>query len=260
MIIDCHAHIFPDKIASRAVKGIGDFYSLAMSHNGTLDELLESGAKAGIDKFLVNSVATTPAQVEHINTFIADCVKKYPDKLIGFATIHPDYPDVAGELKRAEENGLRGVKIHPDFQEFCIDEPRAMKIYECIEGRLPLLVHTGDYRYEWSKPERMARVLDMFPALDVIGAHFGGWSEWDEAYHSYNGKRIWIDTSSSLYAMTPEKARELIDRFGVDRVLFGTDYPMWDASEELERFNKIPLSNEEREKILHGNLEKLLAL
>ena len=260
MIIDAHAHIFPDKIAAKAVKGIGSFYDLKMYHNGTLEELFESGAKAGIDKFLVNSVATTPEQVENINTFIAECVKKYPDKLIGFATIHPDYPNIEGELDRAVKNGLKGIKIHPDFQKFRIDDEKALKIYEYAEGKLPIQVHTGDFRYDWSRPERMAHILDMFPELNVIGAHFGGWSEWEDAFKSYMGKRIWVDTSSSLYAISPEKARELIDKFGVDYVLFGTDYPMWDAESELKLFNKIKLTDSEREKILHGNLEKLLGI
>lgn len=258
MIIDAHAHIFPDKIAEKAVEGIGSFYDLAMKYDGKLNTLFEAGAKAGIDKFIVQSVATTAAQVESINNFIAESVNKYPDKLIGFCTIHPDYPNVEQELDRAAAMGLKGVKIHPDFQHFHIDDENAMRIYKHIEGKMPLLVHTGDFRYEWSKPERMARVLDAFPKLDVIAAHFGGWSEWERAADVYNGRRLWVDTSSSLYGITPEKARELIDFYGVDFVLFGTDFPMWGAEEELERFNKIPLTEEEREKILHINAERLL--
>lgn len=260
MIINAHAHIFPDKIAERAVSGISQFYDIEMNFDGRLSTLLESEGKAGVDKFIVQSVATVPAQVQSINDFIADCVKQYPDKLIGFCTIHPDYPDIEGELDRAAEMGLKGVKIHPDFQSFYIDEEKALRIYKHIEGKMPILVHTGDHRYEYSKPERMARVLDMFPRLDVIGAHFGGWSEWEAAAKAYQGKRIYIDTSSTMYALPPEKIRELIDIFGVDYVLFGTDYPMWSAEEELKMLSKVPLTEEEREKILHINAERLLKL
>lgn len=260
MIINAHAHIFPDKIAERAVSGINQFYDLEMGFDGRLSTLLELEGKAGVDKFIVQSVATVPAQVQSINNFIADCVKQYPDKLIGFCTIHPDYPDIEGELDRAAEMGLKGVKIHPDFQRFCIDEEKALRIYRHIEGKMPILVHTGDYRYEYSKPERMARVLDMFPNLDVIGAHFGGWSEWEAAATAYRGKKIYVDTSSTMYALSPEKVRELIDIFGVDYVLFGTDYPMWSAEEELKMLSKVPLTEEEREKILHINAERLLRL
>lgn len=264
MIFDAHAHIFPDKIAAKAVAGIGSFYSdLEMHMDGKVETLIKTGDKNGIEKFLVQSVATVPGQVEGINNFIAASVKQYPDRLVGFAAIHPDYPDIKGELERAASMGLKGVKIHPDFQQFNIDCDKAMKIYEAIEGKMPILIHMGDHRYEYSKPQRLANVMDRFTKLKVIGAHFGGWSEWDSAADILGGKyadRLWVDTSSSLYAMTPERARQLIDVFGADRVMFGTDYPMWDAADELERFDRIPLNEREREMILHENAEKLLGI
>lgn len=259
MIIDAHAHIFPNKIAEKAVAGIGSFYSeLKMRCDGTAEGLISSGAAAGITKFIVQSVATVPEQVESINNFIVRSVKKYPDNFIGFAAMHPDCPDIEKEIERAISLGLKGVKLHPDFQRFCIDDPKAMKIYEIIEGRLPLLLHTGDSRYQWSKPSRLVRVLEAFPKLDVIAAHFGGWSEWDDAAEVLGGKRLWVDTSSSLYAMSPQRARELIDIFGVENVLFGTDYPMWTAADEMELFDKIDLTEREREMILCENAERLL--
>ena len=261
MIIDAHAHIFPDKIAEKAVAGIGSFYSgLKMHLDGTAETLIKTGEAAGISKFVVQSVATVPAQVEGINNFIADCVKNYPDKFIGFAAMHPDHENIEAEIDRAISLGLKGVKLHPDFQKFPIDDKRAMKIYEIIEGRLPLLIHMGDSRYNWSHPEMLAKVLDAFPKLDVIGAHFGGWSEWDEAEKLLGGRRLWVDTSSSLYAMTPERAKELIDAYGAENVMFGTDYPMWTAEDELKMFDKIPLSDKEREMILHENAERLLGI
>ncbi len=261
MIIDAHAHIFPDKIAKKAVAGIGNFYSeLKMNCDGTAESLIREGEAAGISKFIVQSVATVPVQVESINDFIAGCVKKYPDKFIGFAAMHPDYENTEKEIDRAISLGLKGVKLHPDFQQFAIDDPKAMKIYEIIEGRLPLLIHTGDIRYNFSRPEMLVKVLDRFPKLDIIAAHFGGWSEWDNAAKILGGRRLWVDTSSSLYSMTPEHAGKLIDAYGVDNVLFGTDYPMWTAKHELELFNKIPLTEKEREMILHENAEKLLGI
>ena len=262
MIIDAHAHIFPDKIAEKAVAGIGSFYGelTMMNSSGSAETLIKTGEAAGVSKFLVQSVATVAAQVESINNFISDCVKKYPGKFIGFAAMHPDYENVEAEIERAISLGLKGVKLHPDFQEFQIDDERAMRIYEVMEGKLPLLIHMGDSRYNWSKPEMLAKVLERFPKLDVIGAHFGGWSEWDRAAEILGGKRLWVDTSSSLYAMTPEHARELIDAYGVERVLFGTDFPMWTAESELKMFDKIPLSEKEREMILHENAERLLGV
>lgn len=259
MIIDAHAHIFPNKIAEKAVAGIGSFYSgLTMRCDGTAEGLISSGAAAGVTKFIVQSVATVPEQVKSINDFIARSVNKYPDNFIGFAAMHPDCPDIEKEIDRAISLGLKGVKLHPDFQRFCIDDPKAMKIYEIIEGRLPVLIHTGDSRYQWSKPSRLVGVLEAFPKLDVIAAHFGGWSEWDDAAGFLGGKRLWVDTSSSLYAISPQRARGLIDIFGVQNVLFGTDYPMWTAADEMEMLNKIDLTEKEREMILCENAERLL--
>ena len=260
MIIDIHAHIFPDKIAEKATKGIESFYDIEMDTVGSVDNLMAEGERAGIDRFVVHSVATTAVQVETINRFIVSAVEQYPEKLIGFATMHPDYEGIQKEIEQAIEKGLAGVKIHPDFQKFRIDDEKAFPLYECIEGRIPLLVHTGDYRYEYSEPERMARVMDRFPKLDVIGAHFGGWSIWEEAAKILGGRRIWVDTSSSLYAIAPETARRLIDAYGVDRVLFGSDFPMWSPKEEMERFLRIPLTEEEREQILWKNAKALLRL
>ncbi|MEG2701228.1 MAG: amidohydrolase family protein, partial [Clostridia bacterium] len=125
---------------------------------------------------------------------------------------------------------------------------------------LPALVHTGDYRYPFSQPERMARVLDQVPGLRVICAHLGGWSVWEEAWRVLAGRPgVWVDTSSSLYALEPQKAAEIIRRYGAERVLFGTDYPMWEPGEELARLMALPLTNTEREGILHANLEAFLA-
>lgn len=259
MIIDSHVHIFPDKIAEKAVAGIGDFYGLNMNYDGRLDTVLLEGRKAGIDKFVILSVATVPAQVQGINNYLASCVKKHSDRLIGFCAMHPDYPDIEAETERALEAGLRGIKLHPDFQRFDIDSEKACEVYKAASGKMPVLLHTGDKRTGWSKPEKMARMIDRFPDVDFIASHFGGWSEWERTPDVYKGKNVYVDTSSSLYAMSPEEACDMIHAFGVEHVLFGTDYPMWKMEDEVERFNRIPLTEDERDMILHRNLENLLA-
>jgi predicted TIM-barrel fold metal-dependent hydrolase len=260
MIIDAHAHIFPDKIAVKASLSVGVFYEMPMGFDGTVKTLLELGSAAGVDKYLVHSVATKPEQVESITQFIADSVKAHPDTFIGFAPMHQDYKDKAELIEKAEKMGLKGVKIHPDFQECPLTDSRLWELFEILEGRLPILIHTGDSRYTWSNPELLLQVLDRFPKLDVIAAHFGGWSEWDKAEQILAGRRLWVDTSSSFYSMTPERAYQLIQSFGADNVLFGSDYPMWSPKSELEFFDKIPLTETEREKILHKNAEQLLKL
>ena len=259
MIIDSHVHIYPDKIAHKASRGIGDFYGLDMSLDGTVGTLLKIGDAAGVDRFLVHSAATTPHQVRSINSFISDSVKEHHDRFIGFATLHPDCEDIPEIVDEAISLGLAGIKLHPDFQEFDIDCPRAMRMYEAIEGKMPVLFHTGDYRTQYSKPLKIINVLREFPKLDVIAAHFGAWSEWGNGAKELAEAEVYVDTSSSFYAMTPVRIMELINIFGTDHIFFGSDYPMWNVKNELETFMSLPLSDEDREKILHLNLENLLA-
>lgn len=259
-IIDTHAHIYPDAIAEKAAKSIGEFYGIPMGLNGTLGGLLESGSAAGISRWLVHSVAVTPSRVHSINDFIMKSVNEHGDRLIGFAAMHPDYEDVRGELERAKAGGLIGVKLHPDFQYFCLDDENAIEMFRIgAEMNMPFLIHTGDSRYPYSEPKRMARALDAVPKLKVICAHLGGWSVWEEAWKTLAGREnVWVDTSSSLYAMSPEAAAEVIRHYGADRVFFGTDYPMWKPEDELDRFMALPLTDCEREMILHTNFENFL--
>ncbi len=259
MIIDAHAHIYPEKIAERAVKGIEDFYNMHVDYNGTVSELIKAGGEAGVSRFIVQSVATVPGQVQSINNFIAKCVEKYPDKLIGFGALHPDFEDIRGETARMESLGLRGIKLHPDFQRFNLDDERAFPIYEIAEERrLPILFHIGDNRQDFSSPERLLNVVKKFPKLIAIGAHLCGWSMWDKGAELFAHSGVYADCSSTLYAMSPEHAAELIREIGTVRVMWGTDYPMWNAKEEIARFNKLPLTAEEREDILSHNALRLL--
>ena len=163
MIIDAHAHIFPDKVAARAADGISSFYNLKVRFDGTVDSLLKINEEAGIDMAVVQSVATVPEQVHNINSFIAEQVRLHPDKFIGFGALHPDFPDIAGETERIISLGLKGIKLHSDFQKFNIDDPKAFPIYEAAEGRLPILFHCGDDRYDFSHPRRLYNVMKRFP-------------------------------------------------------------------------------------------------
>ena len=258
MIIDAHAHIFPDKIADKAAEGIGGFYNITAKYDGTLGTLLEQGSAAGVDKFLVQSVATVPEQVRSINNYISECVSRYPDRLIGFGAMHPDFEDIVGETERIVSLGLKGIKLHSDFQRFNLDEKRAYAIYEAAEGRLPILFHIGDPRYDYSAPERLMRVVKRFPKLTVIAAHLAGWTMWDKGAEIFEGSGIYADCSSSLYALAPDRAAKLVRKIGADKVFWGTDYPLWGAAEELERFRSLPLSDEEKDKILGGNITRLL--
>ena len=259
--IDSHCHIYPDAIAERAVAGTDNFYNCKSFCKGTVSDLLNEGEKAGIDHFIVQSVATTPHQVSSINRFISESVAASGGKFTGLGTLHPDSEDMAADVEELIALGLKGVKLHPDIQNFKVDDPRMLRIYELCQGRLPILMHTGDHRYDNSNPNRLMPILETYPDLTLIGAHFGGWSIWEEATEKLCGyKNLYVDCSSSLYSMAPEKAKELIGIYGAHRVLFGTDYPMWEPREELERFMKIDLADEERADILAGNAAKLFGI
>lgn len=260
MIIDFHAHIYPAKTAEKASDTIGQFYNIQMKYKGSPESLLESGSRIGVDRYIVHSTATAPHQVESINNYIIGEVESHPE-FIGFGTIHPEYENYENELIRIYSAGLVGIKLHPDFQKFPIDLREMDDIYEVIAGlKMPILVHAGDYRYDYSGPKRIAHVLEKHPTLKVVAAHFGGYTQWEDSEKYLVGKNVWFDTSSSLWKLTPDEAMRMIRNHGVEKMLFGVDYPMWDHQEELERFNKLPLTPEERDAILYKNAVDLLGL
>ena len=259
-IINAHAHIYPEKIAEKATDTIGIFYDIKMQMPaGTSERLLEDGKKNGITRFVVHSVATTAHQVRSINEFIKREVMAHPE-FIGFITLHQDLTDeeMKKEVELAIENGMKGIKLHPDFQKFYIDDESVEKIYRAAGNKLPILFHIGDDRYDYSKPARLVKMAKKYPEVKFIAAHFGGYRCWDDA-PMYDGlDNVYFDTCSSLPFISAEEAKRLIDLHGANKFFFATDFPMWDAKSELERFNKIPLTEEEREMILSKNIKRLL--
>lgn len=261
-ILDAHCHIFPDKVALKAAMAIGKFYDAQMCMDGKIETLLREGDKAGFTHYLVQSVATTPKQVSKINNFIAEAVKKSDGKMTGFGAMHPESEDMKRDIEELISLGLKGVKLHPDIQGYKSDDFRMLKIYElCERYSLPVLIHCGDSRYDNSNPNRIAPILDIYENLTVIGAHFGGYTVWEEAAEKLaKYKNFYVDTSSSLFALEKKDAERLIDVYGADRILFGTDYPMWNPEEELERFLALDLSEETKRKILWDNAARLLSI
>lgn len=260
-IIDFHTHIYPDKIAEKATDAISDFYDLPMDNVGSVSRLLDSMGRVGVCHSVVFSVATSAMQVQKINDFIVSEVNAHPDKLSGFGSMHPDFDDKFSEVDRCVSLGLKGIKLHPDTQGFDADDDRMLELYEYMQSkRFPLMIHCGDFRYDYSHPRRIARICEMFPDLTVIGAHFGGWSVWDEALECLKDKNCFVDTSSSSGFMELQKFEKLIKAYGPDRVLFGTDFPMWDCEAELNTLTNVNLSDAEREKILYSNAAKLLKI
>jgi predicted TIM-barrel fold metal-dependent hydrolase len=256
-IFDTHAHIYPAKIAGKAVDAIGAFYNISMSGDGTAEGLLANGKKIGTEKYVVHSVATTPAQVESINRFIMQQAEHH-EEFVPYATLHPYLDQVERVVESILEAGYYGIKLHPDFQNFAIDDEKAMAMYKVVAGKLPILFHMGDETRDTSKPERLARVMDKLPDLVAIGAHMGGYQAWDEASRYLVGRNVYFDESSTLFKLEPERVVEMIRAHGADKILFGSDFPMWPHDEELARFMALDLSEEERRMILWDNAASLL--
>ena len=161
-------------------------------------------------------------------------------------------------LRTIKALGLPGIKIHPDYQTFAIDDPRMFSVYEQIQGVLPIVFHMGDLRYDYSHPARLRNVIDMFPKLQVVAAHFGGYQMRDVAREVLTNTDCLFDTSSSLMFMEPGVAEEHIRHYGAERFLYGTDYPMWDPVVEVERFMKLDLTDDEKEQIAWKTAAELL--
>ena len=260
-IINAHVHVYPDAIATKAAMSIGQFYNAPVRHNGTIEELLKENKENGVSKCLIHSVATTTHQVQAINKYIKSLMDSH-NEFIGFMALHPDMEkqQIEDEVQKAIEQGFKGVKLHPDCQKFYIDEQRAQKIYEVVEGRLPILMHMGDTRYDYSSISRLLNVLNHYEGLQIIAAHMGGYSHWGEVglYHTAKYNNFHFDTTSSLSFLSPELATTIIKDFGVEKYFFGSDYPMWRTDEELALFYKLDLSKDEQEAILGKNLKDFL--
>lgn len=259
-LIDIHTHIYPPAIARKAAASIREFYQLGTDEmDGTADTLLARGTEAGIDKFLILPVAMRPDRTRHINDFILEQVAQQP-RFLGFGTIHAAMENLTDEVDYILEKGLRGLKMHPDSQQFAIDDPRLFPAYEAVSGKIPVILHMGDKRFDYSHPVRLKRLLENFPRLQVIAAHFGGYSMYDTAYELLHDKDCVFDVSSSMMFMEDGVAEKYIRAFGPERMAFGTDYPLWDPLKETRRFLELKLTDEEFEQIGHKTAERILNL
>ena len=266
-IIDCHCHVYPPAIDSRAVVGVAGFYDGVDSFgDGLASSMKRIWQESGVGHAVIFSVATRAAQVGSINAFIASTVAGDAASagseggfFTGLGTVHQDETDMASVVDSIISLGLKGVKIHPDMQKCAIDDPRLLPMYEACADRIPVLIHTGDYRYDYSNPDRMERVLKMFPHTVFIGAHFGGWSVWDEAVEKLHGyDNFYVDTSSTFHWVEPSKVKTYIRAYGSEKVMFGSDFPMWNVKPEIDALLSLNLEDREYEDIFHRTAEAVV--
>ena len=256
--IDFHCHIYPEAIAPKAADNIREFYHLGDSSiDGRVETLLERGTLAGVEKFVVLPVAVRPSRTRHINDFILGEVAKQP-RFFGYGTIHAGMENITGEVQYIMDNGLRGLKMHPDYQLFSIDDPRLFPVYDMIGDKLPVIFHMGDQRYDYSHPARLRKVLELFPKLRVIAAHFGGYTMYETAAELLHDKNCFFDVSSSLMFMEEGVAEKYINHHGAERFVYGSDFPMWDPVTEMERFMRLKLTDDQKERIAHITAEEIL--
>ena len=259
-LIDFHTHVYPAFIAKKAADSIREFYGLGNDAlDGTVEMLLEKGKAAGTTQYVILPVAIHQDRTRHINNFILEQLELHPE-FLGFGTIHAAMDNLMDEVEYVMEKGLRGLKMHPDSQVFAIDDERLLPVYEHVQGKMPVVLHMGDPRYDYSHPARLKRIMGMFPKLQVIAAHFGGYSMHEQAYDLLKDTNCYYDVSSSLMFMDEGVAEKYINLYGAERFVYGSDYPMWDPSEEIERFQKLKLTPDQFEQIAYKTAESILGL
>ena len=256
-IADAHTHVYKPKIAHKASDAIGVFYDIEMSvAEATSESLLAKGATVGCERYLVCSAATTAEQVSSINHFIAQECAAHPE-FVGLGTAHPEVADIDALIEELLSLGLHGIKLHPDFQRFYIDDERMIALYQAAASNgLAMMFHVGDERHEFSAPEGLLRALDRVPDMICHAAHFGCCRIWKRRPVALAGAPVVYDTSSMLGWASLEEARELVDILGVDKLMWGTDFPMWDHRRELDRFFALGLSEQENRAILYDNFAR----
>lgn len=280
MIIDFHTHIFPDAIAASTIAKLGGISHTKAFTDGSAQSLLNSMAQAGIDLSILLPVATRPGQCTSINNFAAK-VNEAGGPLLSLGGVHPDDPNLEEELERMVELGLKGVKIHPCYQGVDLDDPRYLRLLRKAQ-QLDLLVvaHAGlDIGFPGvnrCSPRMLRQVLDKIGPIKLVAAHMGGWKLWDEVMEYLPDTGVYLDTAfgflsiphlgdghyapEELPLLSEDAFLAMVDRFGADHILFGSDSPWRSQEEDLNWLRRISLSPEAKRAILGENGAKLLKL
>lgn len=262
MVIDFHTHIFADSLAPRALESLkeGCHGLYTPVHNLTKDGLLERMDEWGIDKSVIQPVMTKRTQVEKVSEWAAGLAS---DRLIPFGGIYPGTDDWREQIDFVASLGLRGIKLHCEYQNFTVDDVRMLRIYDYAFSRdLIILQHAGfdpafhaPYK---SSPKQFAHIAEELKGGIMVAAHFGGQQQWEDVEKYLAGSDIYLDTSCGFNYYGGERFMRILEKHGADRILFATDSPWSNAAEELESLASLPLSEADREKILYKNALKIL--
>ncbi|MGI5905614.1 MAG: amidohydrolase family protein [Candidatus Pararuminococcus gallinarum] len=263
MQIDFHTHCFPDKIAERAVGKLYSICGITPQTNGTYDDTCRAMKEWGTDIAVLFNIATNAHQQTSVNNFAASH-NNGPTR--AFGSVHPEAENALEELERIKELGLRGIKLHPDYQEFFVEEERIFPIYQkCQDLGLMVAFHAGwdplSPEVVHTTPKGMVTVLDHFPNLTVILAHMGGFNMWEDVEKYMIGRNnVYLDTSLAMGNMPKEQFVRMVRNHGVKRILFGTDCPWSDGAAAVEYVKASGLTEDEQALIFYKNGCELLGI
>ncbi|HHB75058.1 MAG TPA: amidohydrolase [Desulfobulbus sp.] len=258
--IDFHTHAFPDQIAPMAIQALEKKGNVKAYLNGTVDDLLSSMDRAGIERSVVCSIATRPEQFHPILNW-SQSIKS--ERIIPLPSVHPRDPEIMAHLLEIKDQGFIGLKMHPYYQDFFLDDPQLMDLYRRIsELDLLLVMHTGyDIGYpriRRADPERILNVVREVPELRLITTHLGGWDEWTDVRKLLTGKPIYMEISFALDFLDQIRLRELIENHPPEFILFGTDSPWADQATTLKMLSKLGLDADLFNRIVRENGLQLL--
>ncbi len=263
MIIDFHTHVFPDRLAPRAVAALERSSGETAVLQATADALRASMREAGIDYALNLPIATKPEQTESINRF-AEQVNG-TQGLLSFGSVHPLCEDWRGALRRIRDAGLKGIKLHLDFQGLFVDDPRVVEVI-CEAGRLGLIVilHGGmDVSFRdlhRCTPERLTHILPDVRGTTLVIAHMGGYDYLDDVEKYLLRSELYIDTSATFGRSDEKQVARILRSFHPDRILFGSDSPWFGQRRTLDALRSLRLPEALERKILGENAARLLGI
>lgn len=257
-IVDGHCHVWPDAVAEKALAAPSP--GLRRFGDGKIATLLATMDAAGVDRAICLGVANTPDRVEAANRFAGSLD---PARLIGFGSIHPGL-GVEENVESLRRHGLRGVKVHPLFQGYSLDDPHLLEVLDALQGEFVVVVHVGEGGEGSSRcTPRMLRDLALaLPRLELVACHFGGYLLLDEAEEHVVGlPSVYLDTSwpPGLASVDRARVRRIVERHGADRVVFASDWPMSEPAADIAAVEALGLSDADTAAILGGNLERLLS-